>query len=243
MKHIINADDFGMSKSRNEAITQCFLKGLINQTTIMVNMACFEEAVELSKQYSFFNKVGLHLNLMEGKPLTEEIKLFNEICSEGHFNGNLQTYLRKKNFIPKAMKKAIHKEIEAQILKYTEAGFTLKHIDSHFHIHNEFFIYKITKPLCIKYHIKSMRILRNLMNKDHFVAFIKCLYKRIINHDIKKSFSHTDYFGSYEDYKLYYQKDKQSVEIMLHPDIINGELVDVINDDFVPLNKYLYKND
>lgn len=237
MKLIINADDFGMSKSRNEAITQCFQEGLINQTTIMVNMSNFEEAVEYSKKYSFIDKVGLHLNLMEGEPLTEDIRFFNEICSEGYFNGNLQKYLRKHFSMSEAMKKAIQKECEAQILKYINTGFKLKHIDSHYHIHNEFFIYRIIKPLCIKYKFGSMRILRNLMYKNNLVTFAKYIYKKIINQDIKGTFAHTNYFGSYEDYKQYYPKDKRSVEIMLHPDIINGELVDVINDDFVPLNK------
>ena len=44
---IINADDFGKNQNVNKAITECFNKGLINQTTVMVNMPGIYEAVEL----------------------------------------------------------------------------------------------------------------------------------------------------------------------------------------------------
>ena len=70
----VNADDFGLSHEVNMAIVEAFKKGLINNTTIMVNMPGFEEAVRLAEKYGFFDRVGLHLNLFEGKHLTEDIK-------------------------------------------------------------------------------------------------------------------------------------------------------------------------
>lgn len=240
MKIIVNADDFGMSRSRNKAIALCFKQGLINQTTIMVNMPNFEEAVNCAQEQSFFDKVGLHLNLMEGEPLTEEIKQFPFVCTDGLFNGCLQRYLRRNLFIPNKLKEAIRKESEAQIIKFIDSGFTLKHIDSHFHLHNDYYIYKIIKPLCIKYNIKSMRILRNLMYKGNLKSFMKFLYKRILNMDINNNFIHTDYFGAYDDYKQYYTMNNKSVEIMLHPDLIDGKLVDITNNDIVPLINYQF---
>ena len=38
-KVIINADDFGYSSQVNEAVAECFRTGVINRTTIMVNMS------------------------------------------------------------------------------------------------------------------------------------------------------------------------------------------------------------
>ena len=49
---IVNADDFGISHEVNEAISLCFMKGYINQTTIMVNMPFFCEAIEMAKKYA-----------------------------------------------------------------------------------------------------------------------------------------------------------------------------------------------
>ena len=45
----VNADDFGLSHEVNMAIVEAFKKGLINNTTIMVNMPGFEEAVRLAE--------------------------------------------------------------------------------------------------------------------------------------------------------------------------------------------------
>ena len=69
-----NADDFGKSTEINNAILTCFKDGLIDRTTIMVNMPGADEAAELAREEGFFDKVGLHLNLTEGEPLTDEIK-------------------------------------------------------------------------------------------------------------------------------------------------------------------------
>ena len=84
---IINADDFGYSKSVNKAITDCFKQNLINRTTIMVNMPYTEEAVLLAKENGFSDCVGLHINLTEGKALSEECAK-SELCDEnGYFKG------------------------------------------------------------------------------------------------------------------------------------------------------------
>lgn len=233
---IVNADDFGRSQTINKAISQCFALNIIQRTSIMVNMPYYKEAILIAKEENFFDKIGLHINLMEGEPLTESIKLFPEVCSNGIFNGQLQSHLRSRFFHSSELKKAIKEEIEAQIKVYINEGFPLLHLDSHFHIHNEAFIYNIIKPLSLQYGIKSMRIARNLMPQNSIIYFIKSLYKYILNSNIKKNFKHTSYFGSYQDFNLYYKHF--SVEIMVHPELINGELVDIVDHNFIPFSTY-----
>lgn len=237
---IVNADDFGISHSVNEAIKDCFLTGMVTRTTIMVNMPYFKEAVEMALEYSFFDKIGLHLNLMEGPALTEEIKAYDFICSDGYFNGRLQFYLRSHFIVSLKVRKAIQKEMEAQIKKFIEAGFPLKHIDSHFHIHNELFIYSILKPLAKKYNMNSMRLLRNLMCVDSLKSWIKYSYKLLLNLDIKTSFEHSSYFGSYDDFRQCCASKKGKVEIMVHPNYIDNELVDIVGNTYIPLTIYKY---
>lgn len=238
---IINADDFGKSASINEAISLCFKKNLIGRTTIMVNMPNFTEAISIAKNNSFFDKVGLHINLMEGKPVTKEIMKFPQVCTDGFYNGKLQEYIRSHYFLPSSLKKAIRKEIKAQMRIYIDNGFTLLHIDSHFHLHNDYIIYSIIKPLAKQHKFKSMRILRNLMPKDNIKDLIKYCYKRIINYDIKQNFQHTTFFGSYDDFITYYKESsniKSSVEIMVHPDINDNTLVDVVDKKFINFSTY-----
>ena len=80
---VVNADDFGMSRQTNEAILQAFEKGLISSTTIMANMPAFEEACQLARQHHLQRRIGLHLNVTEGKPLTADIADCPRFCDAG----------------------------------------------------------------------------------------------------------------------------------------------------------------
>ena len=77
---IINADDFGYSQAVNMAIADCFK----NKT---INMPCAQDAANLAKENNFFDCVGLHINLTEGKALSKECAS-SELCDEnGFFKG------------------------------------------------------------------------------------------------------------------------------------------------------------
>lgn len=64
MKLIINADDFGFSKSINAGIIGAYKEGLISSTTIMINMPCASDAISKWKENSSLG-IGLHVNLTQ----------------------------------------------------------------------------------------------------------------------------------------------------------------------------------
>lgn len=228
-KLIVNADDFGLSQSVNMAIANCFNIGLINQTTIMVNMPFYEDAVILSKDYGFFNKVGIHLNLDFGRPLTSAIRKNMLFCDEsGEFNGCFKEKLLNNIWLSNQDRLLLQAEIAAQFEKYVNSGFTLMHFDSHHNNHNRYSILKAIIPIAKSYGFRSTRKSRNLFKQKP--PFYTRIYKYFINYLIASNFETRMYFGGYTDY--IYRADKSidmDVEIMLHPDIINEKLVDVIN--------------
>lgn len=235
MNIIINADDFGKSDSVNLAITDCFRKKYISNTTVMVNMPGFEAAIRMSVENGFFDSVGLHLNLTEGVPLTENIRNESFFCStDGVFHGNFQNILRNRFSIRKGLKECCRNEIVAQVEKYMDVGFTLKHIDSHHHVHNDLSILTILLPIIDKYDFRSMRICRNMYAGR--IWNYKGIYKFIINKKIRSRFFAVDYFGSYSDFVTYSQKKENLFyEIMLHPVWINENIYDRINDNKIEL--------
>ena len=110
---IINADDFGYSQSVNKAIVDCFKQNRINRTTIMVNMPFTDEAVMLAKENSFFDCVGLHINLTEGKALSKECAS-SELCDEnGFFKGTFHVPFKSRLYLNKNIRKALASEVEA----------------------------------------------------------------------------------------------------------------------------------
>jgi predicted glycoside hydrolase/deacetylase ChbG (UPF0249 family) len=48
---IVNADDFGLSYSVNEAVIRAHREGILTTASLMVNEPGFDEAVRLAKKY------------------------------------------------------------------------------------------------------------------------------------------------------------------------------------------------
>src|SRR5437762_1878512 len=71
---VVTADDFGMSADINRAVMLAFERGLISNACIMANMPGFGEACDLTHRHDLHDRVGLHLNLSEGWPLTPPIR-------------------------------------------------------------------------------------------------------------------------------------------------------------------------
>ena len=75
MKLIVNADDLGYSPHRDRGIFQAFYKGIVTSASLVVNGASSEQAVK--EALSVGLEMGLHLNLTEGKPLTNVPSMVN----------------------------------------------------------------------------------------------------------------------------------------------------------------------
>lgn len=225
MSIIINADDFGVSEDVNAAICECFAKKYIDRTTLMVNMPFADEAVRLSRENQFFEHVGLHLNLTSGKPLTKAMSESLVFCDEsGTFHAQFHRNLKQRLYMSSKEVLLIQNELEAQIKKYLDYGFTCSHLDSHHHVHTNLPVLKALIPLILRYDIKTVRIGRNLFHKES--AFNVC-YKRIYNKKLNRmKVSASQYFGSYDDYVKYFTapktdkiefEKKNRTEIMVHP--------------------------
>lgn len=224
---IVNADDFGYSESVNEAITSAYLEGYINRTTIMVNMPTTMSGVFRAKANDFTHAIGLHLNLTEGYPLTNSMKECDYFVDENGFKGNIRMLAKRP--IKRALLRILKKEISAQVAAYYDLGFTLEHLDSHHHVHTELQILYLLESVCRDSHsFKSMRISRNLPILGwHNIP--KNIYKLIFNRLIGLYHDTTDYFGSYKDFTAACIKSEKRYEVMLHPVILSGKLVDKID--------------
>lgn len=240
---IINADDFGIRSNVNKAISESFNKGFINQTTIMANMPGYDEAVEMAKENNFFDKVGIHLNIDSGIPLTERIKSNRNLCdADGKFNGKLMQRLVNAFYMTKDDKLCLAEEIDAQFSKYVNSGFTLMHIDSHHHNHVRYNVLKLMIPIAKKHGFKSCRLSRNIYTNSSKPGGELLIYKHIINKIIRKHFHTTNFFGSYSEYNVNREKAKTStIELMVHPTYHKDKLVDCVGGGiYKNITEYFY---
>ncbi len=228
LRIIINADDLGISEEVNNAIAECFIERFITSATLMVNMDYADEAADMAQRLGWQERVGLHLNLTSGVPLTDEIRKCRRFCGkDGRFNAAFAKNLYSRMHLSKREIAAVRTEAEAQIIKYISYGLPDKHLDSHHHVHTDASIWKAIEPLILSYGFRSVRLTRNLYKK---MSFAKHLYKVKYNKKLRAMpILTTDYFGSFKDFVQCRDdmEDGAMVEIMVHPVYDeDGRLVD-----------------
>ncbi len=150
-KFILNADDFGMTNDFNRAVLYGYEKGLLKSASICANGEAFDNAVNEILPECPELGTGVHLNIIEGKPLTRCDLLTN---SKGEFNQSYLSLIIKSKH--KEFKKQIENEFRAQIEKIKKHT-RVCHIDSHVHTHAIPEIFKITLKLAKEYEIPYIR--------------------------------------------------------------------------------------
>ena len=232
MKVVINADDFGHDVATSDAILQAFRRGYITQTTLMTNMPDCERAVNEAKESGFGDRIGLHINLTDGIPLTEPIRSSRAFCDDnGKFDGS--AVLQKRYFLPYHISdaSALAIEIEAQVKKYISLGLTLLHADSHHHAQTRLPIARVAMPILAKYGFRSVRrpYSHNLtMSMGGQLRRIRnYLFLREV---IKSKLCVACGFGG-AVYSSCRMLAEENLEIMVHPHFYEGLLVDMSDFD------------
>ena len=118
---IVNADDFGYTRSVNEGIVEAHRDGILTATTLMANGAAFEHAVELARRNPTLD-VGCHLVLVEGQSVADPSRELPGTLGDtvrAVMRGHLSPY----------------EELRAQVEKIIGAGIRPTHLDAHKHTH------------------------------------------------------------------------------------------------------------
>jgi len=209
-KIIINADDFGMSAEANRAIVEAFEKNVISSTTLMANMSGFNEACELAHRHRLLDKIGVHLNLTSGFPLSGPIRKCSRFCDESGMFRSRQTRFR----LSKEERVAIETEIEAQVKACLDHGLCPTHLDSHHHVHTEWAIGASVITVACRYGIKAIRLSRNC---GPGIGLVHKFYKWAYNTRLKRyGLAKTRYFGSATDVQEIPATASGDVEVMVH---------------------------
>lgn len=226
----VNADDYGLSKETTDAIAQSFELGYLDATSMIVNMVDFERACCVAKDKGFLDKVGLHLNLSEGLPLTDSIKKDRLFCNPqtGLFSRTFQNSLLYRIWLPRKSRLNVRNEIIAQIDKYHDGGMNSNSLDSHHHIHKEPSVLFVLLPLLKERGFSRIRIAKN--TGHGFRRFLNCLINLIfaVYPGVSKRAEYlVESISEYINLK-----PQGSVEIEVHPYLMNNKLIDKTNEEW-----------
>jgi hypothetical protein len=209
---VVNADDFGISRPVNSAIGACFEAGRISSATLLANQPWLEEACDLARSKGFVDRLGVHLTLTFGEPLSAAMR--DELRGEPTLN------LRERRILSsRALQRAIVEEVRAQIQRVVSAGIRPTHIDSHHHILNSFPYAASAITAARDLGITRMRIARNrFISRSPGRVLFKAAYNRFVRWrgmrttdtftDVRPLFTHLAAGGRFPG---------GVVEVMCHP--------------------------
>lgn len=132
-----HADDYGLFKTQSRHIMHCYHNGALNGISIMPNSPYLAECMDEIKDFRKKLFVTVHLNFVEGRPLTGD-KAKRLTDKNGNFNIGFGKLLIL-GFVPVIRRfyyKAIRREVEAQLTaceQYMNDG--RFRIDGHVHYH------------------------------------------------------------------------------------------------------------
>jgi predicted glycoside hydrolase/deacetylase ChbG (UPF0249 family) len=128
---VINADDLGFAPGVNRGILEAHEAGTLTSASMMVNTPAFEEAVTLVRTRAPRLGVGLHLNLIAGRALTDVPTLVDPRTGEFHPLGELS----RRALLGRVSTADVRRECDAQLTALASTGIHPTHLDSHRHAH------------------------------------------------------------------------------------------------------------
>src|SRR5712692_2782801 len=120
---IVNADDFGLTEQVSRGILDAHREGIVTSTTLMANGGAFDAAVTLARRSPRL-RVGVHLNLTQGAPVSPAFRIPTLVDTRGllHLTPGR---LWKCIVTTQVDLSDVETELRAQITKILKAGISL----------------------------------------------------------------------------------------------------------------------
>ena len=245
------ADDYGISKSSNIRIEECFKNGVLNKISVLPNgdISDFNERL-LGKNI----KLSLHLNLVEGYPLSKKEEVSLLVSDKGYFKYSFVGLFFLSLFGNRGLlEKQLYNEIKTQIdfWKNKMGEHTPILIDSHQHTHMIPLIFRTLmrvireEDVTVEYiRIPAEPILPFIKSPSLYLTFspvglVKQWLLKFLNlvnrRELKKAniksaaFMGVLFSGQLTEDKInkllpYYKKQNENIEIAFHPGYLEREV-------------------
>jgi len=155
-KVIITGDDFGLAIPVNEAIVEAHRNGVLTTASLMAGAGYFQDAVDRARRHPSL-KVGLHLTLVEGRPVLPPEQVPDLVDPVGSFSTRLARAGFKFFFYP-GIRKQLEAEIRAQFEAFRKTGLALDHANAHNHMHLHPTVLGLLLKVGKEYGLKAVRV-------------------------------------------------------------------------------------
>ena len=153
---ILTADDFGAATQVNDAVERAHKDGVLTAASLMVSAPAAADAVRRAKEMPSL-RVGLHLVLVEGKPVLPASAVPDLVDGSGNFRTDMARAGAAMFFRPK-VRRQLAAEIEAQFAAFAATGLPLDHVNAHKHFHLHPTIAGLMVEIGKAYGVKGIRV-------------------------------------------------------------------------------------
>jgi hopanoid biosynthesis associated protein HpnK len=172
---IVNADDFGRSRSINEAVIRAQREGILTSASLMVNEPSCAGAVAMARENPKLG-VGLHLTLLCGHSTLPSEKISGLVNARGEFSDN-PVSVGFRYFVQRNLREQLRAEIHAQFKKFRDTGLPLDHVNGHLHLHLHPTVFGILMDAAEELGIRHMRLTREPFWMDVPLASGRRIYR------------------------------------------------------------------
>jgi hopanoid biosynthesis associated protein HpnK len=130
---VVTADDFGLAIEVNVAVEDAHRRGILSAASLMVGAPAAKDAIARARALPSL-RVGLHLALVEAKPVLPPELIPDLVDSSGWFRRDIAAFGAAIFFRP-ALRRQMAAEIKAQFASFAATGLRLDHVNAHQHFH------------------------------------------------------------------------------------------------------------
>ena len=130
---ILHSDDFGLHPAINRAVFDAAGQGVLTSASLMANGLAAADAIAKTSQLERLG-VGLHLNIVRGRPLSDPAQIPSLVNSTGRFYNSAGTLLML-SVLGRLSAEEIYIEYRRQVEFMLDHGLPPTHFDGEKHTH------------------------------------------------------------------------------------------------------------
>jgi len=153
---IVTADDFGLAIPVNEAVERAHREGVLTAASLMVAEPAAADAVARARALPSL-RVGLHVVVVEGRPLLPPERIPDLVDGAGTFSSQLAQAGVRYFFHPR-IRRQLEAEIRAQFAAFAATGLAFDHLNAQCHMHLHPTVFGIILKVARDYGRPPMRV-------------------------------------------------------------------------------------
>jgi hopanoid biosynthesis associated protein HpnK len=153
---IVTADDFGAAREVNDAVETAHRDGVLSAASLMVGAPAAADAIARAQRLRSL-RIGLHLVLLEGRPLLPPAAVSRLVDEDGNFPSS-PAALGARFACSREARRQLVAEITAQFAAFSDTGLTLDHCNAHKHFQLHPLVGELIATLGPRFGLRAVRV-------------------------------------------------------------------------------------